>query len=439
MAALPPPQPWRVPRDEARRIGALAAAIVSLGVSSIVALAVVAVPGRPIPTDEVAAAVERQMEGRAEAELPTKARAQPAVATETAPPEAARTQPPAPAPPAPAVPMRRGTIPVGKGMWIWMPEAAEGGNVDIVVTRAREIGLTHIYVRTGSSRMGFYAQEYLNRLLPAAHAQGIRVYGWDFPYLENWSFDVMRALEAIQYVTPDGHRIDGFSADIETRREGVNLTAESAFEYGRHLRRWVGPAYPLIATVPRPNERLVSYPWAHVLSSFDAVAPMVYWLDRDPGADVVAAVQFLSQFGKPVMPVGQAYDATREGGPPGVPGRAALHRFMEQAEASGSVAVSFWSWQHANQETWDAIRDSPWFQLPEGEGASMPAPAIRRYQTLLQWLGFGGAVSGTWTPETMSALAAYQREARLPATGAVDAATRKMLLTPFAPPLQRPQ
>ena len=41
--------------------------------------------------------------------------------------------------------------------------------------------------------------------------------------------------------------------DIETPAEGVDLTADNAAAYGRHLRDMVGPNIPLIATVPRPT------------------------------------------------------------------------------------------------------------------------------------------------------------------------------------------
>lgn len=431
-----PPAVRHVRADEARRIGALAVAIVALGISSVISLVVVALPGRAVPTDELGAVVERNFGGVAQAEV-ERAVAESPVAVAPAVPSAVEPAP-LPAPPAPVVgpPARRAPLPVGKGMWIWLPEYADGGDVTRVVDRAKAVGLTHIYVRTGSSRMGFYAQNYLNHLLPLAHANGIRIYGWDFPYFDNWAADVMRAVETVNYTTPDGHRLDGFNADIETWREGVNVNTFTAFEYGRHLRKWVGPAYPLIATVPRPNPSLVSYPYAHVVSSFDAIAPMVYWHGRDPGADVTGAIQFLSQFGKPIMPVGQAYDASGEGGPPGVPPRWQILKFMENAEANGAVAVSFWSWSHATQESWDAIRDSSWFMLPEGDPRGWQPPIVRRYQTLLRYLGFAAPVSGTWDAASASALVGYQLEAGLDATGVIDAATRELLLRPFPPPLQ---
>jgi len=85
--------------------------------------------------------------------------------------------------PGPAVPTLKGALPVGKGMWLYNFDRSDGGNVPGMIHRALMTGLTHLYVRTGSTVDGFYAQKYLDRILPAAHAAGIRVYGWDFPYL----------------------------------------------------------------------------------------------------------------------------------------------------------------------------------------------------------------------------------------------------------------
>jgi hypothetical protein len=343
------------------------------------------------------------------------------------------------APPAeptgPAIPAARGALPVGKGKWLYVPEKIENGDVNALVARAKAVGLTHVYVRTGSSRMGFYAQDYLNRLLPVAHAHQIRVYGWDFPYLDNWQDDVNRAMAAITWTTPDGHRIDGFSADIETRAQGVNVAPDTARAYGAGLRRAVGPNYPLIATVPRPSPQLITYPFAEVVESFDAIAPMVYWLNREPGGDAAVAMSILGRFGKPLFPIGQAYDGAPEGGRPGVPPPHELFRFMHISEDWGAAGTSFWSWQHASPEAWNAIRDAAPFQLPVAPAPLSP-PQVRAYQVLLTSLGFPVAADGVWGPATVEAVSNYQRAARLPVTGVIDAATFGVLFTPFAPPIQ---
>src|SRR5688572_5256942 len=169
-------------------------------------------------------------------------------------------------------------LPYGKGMWLYEPDKTEGGNVAAMVAKAKAAGLSHLYVRTGSSWNGFYAGDFLDKILPAAHEADLMVYGWDFPRLIDVQEDVRRAKAAIDHRAPGKHRLDGFSADIETRSEGTQITAEAAAEYGRLLRAEVGSGYPLIATVPRPSPAQ-NYPYAAVVESFDAIAPMVYWLN----------------------------------------------------------------------------------------------------------------------------------------------------------------
>lgn len=339
----------------------------------------------------------------------------------------ARKQPPSP-------PTLRGALPVGKGMWIWHPEATEGGNPDAIVARAEATGLTHVYVWLGSSISGFATPDFLRAFLPVAHAHGLRVYGWDFPYLDNADFDVDRAVADINFTTPSGDRIDGFAADIELRSMGVNISPLTADVYTTHLRTRVGPNYPLIAVVPRPNPLLVSYPFAEVIRNFDAVAPMVYWLGGDPVAQLNDAMQALAPFHKPILPIGQAYDGRNEGGPPGVPPRAQLLAFMQRADELGATGVSWWSWQHADQQAWDAVRDAPQFVL-ETQPKPLSAGQIRAYQVLLSSLGFPVDVTGSWDSGTFEAVKHYQQAAHLPVTGFVDATTRKLLLTPFRSPV----
>jgi hypothetical protein len=254
-------------------------------------------------------------------------------------------------------------LPYGKGMWLYEPDKTEGANVAAIVAKAKAAGLSHLYVRTGSSWSGFYAGPFLDRLLPAAHEADLMVYGWDFPRLISVEDDVRRAKAAIDHRAPGKHRIDGFSADIETMSEGTHITAQAASEYGRLLRAEVGSGFPLIATVPRPSPAQ-NYPYAEVVESFDAIAPMVYWLNRQPDTDVAGALRDLARFNKPVFPIGQAYDGAPEGGRAGVPPPEELWKFMRFAEAGGAQGVSFWSWQAANHKAWLAITEAEEFRTP---------------------------------------------------------------------------
>ncbi len=265
----------------------------------------------------------------------------------------------APAPTDPAIPPGAPpALPKGKGMWLHYLRQAAGNDPAALVAKAKETGLSHVYLRLGSSKDGFYGQADLNRLLPAAHAAGLRVVGWDFPYLFDAEADARRAVAEIAHTTPDGHRIDAFSSDIETRHEGVNISVPVADTYSRRLRQLVGPDYPLIATVPRPRYN-PGYPFAEIVRQFDAVAPMVYWLGRDPVAEVERTITDLAILGKPIMPVGQAYDGGLDGGAPGSPPKEHLARFIEAARSGGATGFSFWVWHHATPDHWAAIREAP--------------------------------------------------------------------------------
>ncbi len=259
---------------------------------------------------------------------------------------------PPPPPPAPRAP----ALPRGKGMWLHRLEWAAGGDPVALVAQAKAVGLTHLYLRLGSSKKGFCAQGDLDRLLPVAHAGDLAVVGWDFPYLFDPRADAERGAAEIAYTTPDGHRIDAFSADIETAHEGVNLTNDGAAAYGAHLRELVGPGYPLIATIPPPPRP--GYPFDQATGHFDAIAPMVYWMKRDPVAYVEKAIDSLAPYGKPILPVGQAYDGAIDGGPPGPPPRDQLDRFMHAVSGKGAAGFSFWVWHTATAEHWAAIAEA---------------------------------------------------------------------------------
>lgn len=325
-------------------------------------------------------------------------------------------------------------LPIGKGMWFHHLEAVDSPP-EQVVEQARAAGLTHLFLRLGSSRSGFYAQGDLDRLLPVAHAAGIKVVGWDFPYLDDPVADAERAAREVAYTTPDGHRIDAFSADIETPSEGVALSAERVDRYGAELRARVGARLALIGTVPNACVNQ-SYPYAEVARHFDALAPMVYWITRDPAAEVACNLAALAAHGRPVLPVGQAYDPAIDN--PALTGLAPryedLKAFLDQAAAAGAPAVSFWAWHTARPGMWRAIAESPHFTLiPVGPDTSDPGPVLT-LQRVLRAYGYGVALDGRFGPETRAALGDLQRTLGLPASGRLDEATVAALTAPLGGP-----
>jgi hypothetical protein len=381
-------------------------------------------PSEPATTTTVASAppTTEATIPPAEATPPTTAAPEPVREAAAAPAADAVPAPAPPPPPPPPPPAARLRLPLGKGMWLHHLDQA--GSPTAVVNKAKALNLTHLYLRVGSSKKGFYNQYGLNSLLPVAHAAGIKVVGWDFPYLFDPAADADRSAAEIAYTTPDGHRMDAFSADIETASEGVNLTPEGALAYGARLRQLVGPDYPLIATVPRPSPKR-AFPFAEATASFDAIAPMVYWQNRDPATDAAQAMADLAPFGKPVFLIGQAYDGGAEGGPAGPPPRDHLDRFMATALSHGAAGVSFWVWHTATAEHWAAIKDAGAWTLSPGEPSGRGQ--VTFLQRVLTVLGQPVAVDGLIGPQTRTALATLQQSLGLPGTGALDQPTLSSL------------
>jgi len=271
---------------------------------------------------------------------------QPKVATEDLPPEV--VVPPHRVDPGPVT---------GKGMW-WTTWARSRVDVADVVARARTAGLRQIWVRTGGTRQGWYGAPLLSRLLPAAHAVGLKVVAWDFPTLSDPLADIDRARAAVTG-TFSGQRIDAFSPDIETAYEGTFSSEPRVRLYLSGVRAAAGDL-PLIATVMRPTpHQLEHYPYRAEAPYVDAFAPMVYWSCDEPGDDTAAAVRTLAEL-RPVHPIGQAYDMADEGGRRGMPTGPEIWRFLDVAKRSGAVGASLYDAEEAGAPQWSALGGYPW-------------------------------------------------------------------------------
>jgi hypothetical protein len=242
----------------------------------------------------------------------------------------------------------------GKGMWIWLFPQVEGGNPQRIVAKARALGLTHIFVRSSSTTDGLKYLGDIDRIVPIAHAAGIKVIAWDFVMLRNPEADARRIVTVLDHRIPGNQSVDGIAVDLETPSEGVHLTPQRA-EYLSVRLQQLRPKRFRLLVPPRPSPwTLKFYPYG-IITHYNAVAPMDYWIDVDPVALVRNTMAYLKRFGKPIAPIGQAYDGSAEGGPPGAPSGRLLTWFASAAQQAGAVGVSFWSWQHATGDEFDAI------------------------------------------------------------------------------------
>jgi len=251
-------------------------------------------------------------------------------------------------------------LPTGTGMWIYQWDHSNGGRPSAVVKRAQAVGLTHVFVRTGSSHDGFTGAGVLRAVLPAARKAHIAVVAWDFPELDHPLADARRLAAAAKFVLRGGARVAAVAPDIETPAEGTHSTPGAVRAYLKELRHRLPATVSILATVPWPSSyRIGSYPYSVVAGHSDALLPMAYWYNNSPSAVTAASVQYLRRFHRPVMPVGQGYDGRID--VPWLPHNNLAQQvpaFFATAHRMGARAASLWSWQSAPMPTWRALKSA---------------------------------------------------------------------------------
>jgi hypothetical protein len=292
---------------------------------------------------------------------PTAVQAAPKAAATASVRRATKTAPrPVAAPKAKPVAVRR-WIPQGTGIWIYQWEQTAGGNARSVVRRAEHAGLTHLFVRTGSTHDGFTGTKVLRQILPATRGTSLKVIAWDFPTLKNPVADAKRLARAAAYRRGrSGPHVAAVAPDIETPAEGTHNSWRRVSSYLTTLRRLLPPDVAILTTVPWPSiYRVGSYPYATVAKNSDALLPMAYWYSNNVRHVTATSINYLRKFHKPVQPVGQGYDSKID-----VPAlshsnlRKQVPVFLETAHKYGVGAVSLWSWQSAPRVTWHALSNA---------------------------------------------------------------------------------
>ena len=248
----------------------------------------------------------------------------------------------------------------GKGMWIWEWGSTDGGDAGQIVQQAVSAGLHQLWVRVGDSMNGFYGAGELDALVPVAHAHGIAVIGWGFPYLWDPAGDARWTAEILDWRAADGQQVDGYSADIEKPTEGVMLSAQRAAVYLELVRQAAGSRL-VVATVYPPTDAnwAGGYPYRAMAPYVDAFAPMVYWECTDPGTDGALDVARLSTL-RPVHVIGQAFNFADVGGRTVSPSGAEIAEFLGADQRAGALGASFWVWQEATPEEWATLAGFHW-------------------------------------------------------------------------------
>ena len=257
-------------------------------------------------------------------------------------------------------------------MWIWEWDSTAGGDAGAIVQQAVSAGLHQLWVRVGDSQNGFYGAQELDALVPVAHAHGIDVIAWGFPYLWDPVGDAQWTTQILDWRAPDGEQIDGYSADLEESTEGVMMSAQRAAVYLELVRQAAGSRL-VVATVYPPSDSNWGggYPYQAMAPYVDAFAPMIYWECTDPGSDAMQDIARLQTL-RPVHVIGEAFNFADTGGRSSSPSGAEISEFLSDSRQMGAVGASFWVWQEATPDEWTALTSFSW--SARGSRA-MPPPA----------------------------------------------------------------
>jgi hypothetical protein len=254
----------------------------------------------------------------------------------------------------------------GKGMWFtnYLPHHSDVG---AMVRAAKLAGLTHVYAEVATSTYGFYGRGTLDRLLPAAHAAGLNVIAWVYPYLNDVATDVRLTQEVAAYRSSTGDHVDGLATDVEE-----TTTEEAVYSYGQLVRALVGPDMLLVAAVLHPLTH-AGYPYDAIAANWNVVAPMDYWHGRQHHEYSAAAtsrfvatslttVRAAVGARLPIEELGQAYDMYTDDGAGGsdAPSPVEMAADLQTARRLGCVGASYFEWQTTTQAEWQAITSAVW-------------------------------------------------------------------------------
>lgn len=259
--------------------------------------------------------------------------------------------------PAPKRAVVKRWLPTGTGMWLHEWDRSNGGNAKAIVKRAKQNGITTLFVRGWSKRDGYEAPRALRALLPATKGTNIKVVVWEFVYLDNPVAEARRLAAEARIGVKGAPRVVAVAPDIETAAEGTHLNSARVLLYMKTLRAALPRNVSILATVPWPSEhRVGKFPYAATARYANAILPMTYWYNRSPVAVTAASVRFLRRYNRPIMPVGQGYDGRLDA--PWLPAAnipKEVGAFLVTARRSKVRAVSLWSWQTASTPVWTKL------------------------------------------------------------------------------------
>ena len=181
------------------------------------------------------------------------------------------TTPIAPTPAPPVIPPATKTDPFAtRGMWIWVLDSSDDGDLDSIIAEAKQYGIQTLMIKS-SDGTGMWPQ-FNAELVSTLHEAGLRVCAWQFVYGIHPIFEAEAGAAAVK----DG--ADCLVIDAESQYQGKYVQAQ---EYIKKLRQLIGAHFPVaLAGLPWIDYH-PGFPYSVFLGPNGAQynTPQMYWKD----------------------------------------------------------------------------------------------------------------------------------------------------------------
>lgn len=311
----------------------------------------------------------------------------------------------------------------GRAMWIWYLSATDHGRVSSIVASARHYGVSTLIIKNGDGTSAW--SQFSASLVSQLHQAGLHVCAWQYVYGTRPLTEAQIGAAARR----DG--ADCLVIDAESEYEGKYVSAQT---YIHDLRQLVGGSFSVaLAGFPYVDYH-PAFPYSVFLGPNGAQynTPQMYWKDigTSVGAVYAHTYSFNRPYGRPLYPLGQAYNNPPAG---------QVLYFRQLSRAYGAPGVSWWDWESASSSSWTAL------SRPIGRAANAtaytPIASLAKgaQGDLVVWAqehlitaGYHVTVDGSFGQQTQSDVKQFQSAHGLSADGVIGTTTWNALLR-YAP------
>lgn len=266
----------------------------------------------------------------------------------------------------------------GKWVWVWNWRRCDGGDPQRIADRLKGSGCRGALVKAFDGPYWFDQGLTFRDISRRLKARGVSAGGWGYMYGHDPAGEARRAIETARV-----GEADLLMLDVETEFKGH---PEAAEEVCQRVREALGPDYPLYYSTFAIARYHRSFPYEPFERYCTGTAPQVYWNAFRWPLEQAAAWTYEDYAGMgiaaaDVFPVGGLYNE----GFVRYPDAAEVRDYIKDAAARGSSGVSFWSYEHMDEEMWQAVASAT---IGGGEDEPMSS---QEYEQLARQLTAVGA------------------------------------------------